>query len=132
MTHEEKIEEAFKRTGEIFNLSGFKIRTMRRQIDEEGRGVLNLKKSYVLAHTNLKNKTITIDIYTPRHRKPKSIKSILGILAHEITHHQKLPFRQWWRGRWIVRRHYPEFYEQVKKNIEKMRRDRVLGEYFGE
>jgi len=103
---------------------------MRRQIDEEGRGVLNLKRSYRLAHTSLKNKTITVDIYTPRFRKPKSIRSILNILAHEIAHHQKLPFRQRFRGRIITRQHYPAFYEQVNKNIEKIKRDEILKEYF--
>jgi hypothetical protein len=66
--------------------------------------------------------TITIDIYTPRHRKPKSLKSVCNILAHEIAHHQKPPFKQRWRGRIIARRHYPAFYTQVNKNIIKTRR----------
>ena len=101
---------------------------MRRQIDAQGRGVLNLKKSYTLAHSNLKTKTITIDIYTPRHRKPKSIKSILNILAHEIAHHQKLPFRQFHRGKWIIRQHYPAFYKQVNKNIKKIQDDNLFPE----
>ncbi len=128
MTHEEKIEKMCTRLGEIFNLKGFTFKTMRRHVDSEGKGVLNLKKSYTLAHTNLKTKSITIDIYTPRHRKPKAIKSILNILAHEITHHQKLPYRQFHRGKWIIRQHYPAFYNQVNKNIKKIQKDKILNE----
>ena len=126
MTHEEKIKIIFTRLAEIFNLHGFTFKIMRRQVDEEGKGKLNLKKSYTLAHTHLGKKIITIDINTPRHRKPKSIKSILNILAHEIAHHQKLPFRQQWRGRIITRQHYPEFYRQVNKNVVKIIKDKVL------
>ena len=118
MDYEQKIQQIFARLGEIFKLEGFTFKTMQRRLDEKGRGVVNLKKSYVLAHTNLKTKTITIDIYTPRYRKPKSIKSILNILAHEIAHHQKPPFQQKWRGKIIIRQHYPAFYKQVKKNID--------------
>lgn len=126
MPHEEKIKLIFTRIMRIFSLKNFTFKTMRRQIDMQGRGVLNLKKSYTLAHTNLKNKTITIDIYTPRHRKPKSLKSILNILAHEIAHHQKLPYRQSYKGKYIIRQHYPAFYKQVNKNIEKMRNDDIV------
>jgi len=129
MTHEEKIKLICLRLAEIFQLDGFTFRAMRRQIDEQGRGVLNLKKSYTLAHTNLKTKTITIDIYTPRHRKPKAIKSILNILAHEIAHHQKLPYYQLYRGKRIIRQHFPAFYRQVNKNIAKINKDKVLAEY---
>lgn len=130
MSHEEQISKIFDQIIKLFNLQGFLIKTMRRQVDEQGRGVLNLKKSYTLAHTNLKTKTITIDIYTPRHRRPKALKSILNILAHEIAHHQKPPFRQFFRRRWITRQHYPAFYRQVKKNIEKIRTDEILKKYF--
>lgn len=127
MSHEQNVALIFTRVSEIFDLKNFQFKIMRRQIDEEGRGVLNLKKSYVLAHTNLKNKTITIDIYTPRHRKPKSLKSIVNILAHEIAHHQKMPFRQLFRRRIITRQHYPAFYKQVNKNIKKIYQDEDLG-----
>lgn len=130
LSHEQKIIIIFKRLQEIFNIADWQFKIMRRQTDEQGRGVLNLKKSYVLAHTHLKNKTITIDIYTPRHRKAKSIKSILNILAHEIAHHQKPPFLQRWRGRVIARRHYPKFYNQVNKNIKKIYSDNILKQFF--
>lgn len=131
MTEFEKtIIKIFTRVGEIFNLDGYKFRTMRRVVDSEGRGVINLKKSYRLAYINLKKKEITIDIYTPRFRKEKSIPAILKILAHEIAHTQKMPFRQLYRFRWITRQHYPEFYQQVGENIERMRRDIMLRQYF--
>jgi hypothetical protein len=129
MTHEQKIELIFKRLQELFNLQNFNFKIMRRKIDATGKGTLNLKKSYTLAYTNLKTKTITIDIYTPRHRKPKAIKSILNILAHEIAHHQKMPYRQFHRGKWITRQHFPAFYKQCTKNYEKMMKDKVLSEF---
>jgi len=128
MLHEQKIQIIFDRLKKIFKLKNFTFKTMRRQVDEQGKGVLNLKKSYTLAHTNLKTKTITIDIYTPRHRKPKAIKSILNILAHEIAHHQKMPYRQFHRGKWIIRQHFPAFYKQCNKNMEKIMKDKILSE----
>lgn len=130
MTHEQEVQQIFEQIITIFKLKDFKFKFMNRQIDEQGKGIVNIKKSYILAHTNLKNKTITIDIYTPRFRKPKAIKSILNILAHEIAHHQKPPFQQRFKGRIISRRHYPGFYKQVGKNLEKMRKDKELSKYY--
>ncbi|HRY63692.1 MAG TPA: hypothetical protein P5267_03780 [Patescibacteria group bacterium] len=127
---EKQIINIFTRVGEIFNLHDYTFRTMKRVVDDEGRGVLNLKKSYRLAYINLKKKEITIDVYTPRFRKEKSIPAILKILAHEIAHTQKLPFRQFYRFRWITRQHYPEFYQQVGENIEKMKADVILRTYW--
>lgn len=132
MTHEEIIQKIFARVGELFCLEGFSFKLLNRQVDENGRGVIDLKKSYTLAYTNLRTKDITIDIYTTKNRKPKAIASILRILAHEIAHHQRLPFRQFHRGKWIVRQHYPEFYRQVNSNVEKMKRDQILGQFFVE
>ena len=73
---------------------------------------------------------VTLDIYTARKRTPKKISAILSVLAHEIAHHQKPPYRQWHRGRWIIRQHYPDFYRQVNKNIYIMKKDALLGRYF--
>lgn len=92
-----------------------RFRPMRR------RGVVDTKKSYVIGRTNLQTGLITIDIFTPRKREPKKIASILRTLCHEVAHHQKPPFRQFYRFRWITRQHYPEFYQQVTKNIEKLK-----------
>lgn len=122
ISHQDKLRLIFSEACRLFELNGYQIRAMKRVVDERGRGVLNLKKSYTLAHINLKKKIITIDIYTPRFRKPKAINSILRILAHEIAHIQKPPFRQRHRGRIIARQHYPAFYEQANKNYEKLAR----------
>ena len=119
MTHEEAVRDLFFKAIEIFKLDGYRFRLMRRMVDEEGRGVLDLTKGYKEAYINLKTKVITIDIYTPKFRKPKSMKGIMRVLAHEIAHIQKPPYRQRFRGRIIARQHYPEFYEQVNKNYEK-------------
>lgn len=132
MTHDEKVFRIFVRLREIFGLDGYELKIMRRITDEEGRGILNLKKSHRLASINLKTKIITLDIFTTRFRKPKAIKSILRILAHEIAHSQKLPFRQLYRRRWINRQHFPEFYEQVKKNVERMMGDEYLVQFIKE
>lgn len=86
--------------------------------------------SYVEGHTSLHSGVVTIDIYTARLRKPKKISAILAVLAHEIAHHQKPPYRQRYRGRWITRAHYPQFYKQVNKNIAKFKKDKVLGKYY--
>ena len=73
---------------------------------------------------------ITIDIFTPKFRKPKAIASILRTLAHEVAHHQKPPYRSRFNGRIINRCHYPVFYRQVTRNIKKLRKDKVLSQYF--
>ena len=93
-------------------------------------GEINTKKSYVVGRINLKTKTITLDLYTAKKREPKKISSILRVLAHEIAHIQKPPYQQRYRGKLIIRKHYPRFYRQVNKNIEIIRKDEVVGEYF--
>lgn len=101
-----------------------RFRPMRR------RAVVNTRKSYVIGRTNLKTGLITIDIFTPTKREPKKISSILRTLCHEVAHHQKPPFRQFYRFRWIVRQHYPEFYEQVNYNIEILKTDSKFKDHF--
>jgi len=83
-----------------------------------------------LGYTSLKTGAVTIDVYTPKNRKPKSFASILRTIAHEIAHHQKKPYRQFYRGRWIIRKHYPAFYHRVNKNITQLKKDVILGQYF--
>ncbi len=128
--YEQEVLSIFNYVVKLFKLDGLKLKFMQRRLDEKGRGKLNLKKTYRLAYINLKTKEITLDIYTPKFRRPKSINSILRILAHEIAHIQKPPFRQRWQGRVIVRQHYPLFYRQVNKNIAQMKKDRILKLYF--
>ena len=108
----------------MMKMKGFLFRPMRRN------GPVRKNTGYVEGHTSLSSKIIVIDIYTARLRKPKKISAILAVLAHEISHHQKLPYRQWHRGRWITRIHYPKFYKQVAKNINKFKKDVMLGRFY--
>lgn len=91
---------------------------------------VNTKHGYVIGRTNLKTGLITIDIFTPKKRESKKVSSILRTLCHEAAHYQKKPYRQRYKGRWITRQHYPEFYKQVMKNIDKLKGDRVLKRFF--
>ena len=91
---------------------------------------VNTRQGYAIGRTNLKTGLITIDIFTPKFRKPKAIASILRILAHEIAHHQKPPYRSKFRHKTIIRRHYPAFYKQVNKNILKFKKDKRLSNLF--
>jgi len=120
-----EVEEACRRALAVFNLSRLRFRPMRRQTS-----FINTKKSYVIGRTNLKTGLITIDVFTPKFRKPKKISSILSTLAHEAAHHQKPPYRSRFRGRIINRSHYPIFYHQVTRNIKKLKKDKILGNYF--
>jgi len=94
------------------------------------RTIINTKKTYVIGRTSLKTGLITIDIFTPTKREPKKISSVLRTLCHEVAHHQKPPFRQFFRWRWIIRQHYPEFYQQVNINIEVLKNHNELKKYF--
>jgi len=110
---------------EVIGLSGLRFRPMCRRNDR-----VNDKHGFVIGRTNLKTGLITIDIFTPKFRKPKKISSILTTLAHEAAHHQKPPYRSRFMGRIINRCHYPVFYRQVTRNINKLKRDKVLEAYF--
>ena len=121
--YEQEIQQICDYAIEILKVKNIKFRPMRRT------SAVNPRR-YVLGRTNLKTGLITIDILTARKRKPKKIASILKILAHEIAHHQKKPFRQRFRGYLINRQHYPEFYTQVKRNILIFREDKILSKYF--
>lgn len=94
------------------------------------RGAVNTRKSYVIGRTNLRTGLITVDIFTPRKREPKKVSSILRVLCHEVAHHQKPPFRQFYRFRWIARQHFPEFYEQVNYNIEILKTNPDFKDHF--
>ncbi len=118
-------EQICRRALAIFGLPQLRFRPMRRQDDR-----VNTKRGYVIGRTNLKTGLITIDIFTPRFRKPKKISSILRTLAHEAAHHQKLPYRSRFMGRIINRCHYPIFYRQVTRNIKKLKKDKQLARYF--
>ncbi|MFH1522399.1 MAG: hypothetical protein ABIE43_01110 [Patescibacteria group bacterium] len=125
MTHEELVQNACNEALKALGRKKQKFRPMRRKNNH-----VNTKHGFVIGRTNLKTGLITIDIYTPKKRQPKAMASILRTLCHEIAHYQKMPFRQRFRGRIITRQHYPEFYKQVTKNIEKLKKNKELMKYF--
>ena len=117
--------EVCRRALAVFNLPRLYFLPMRKRED-----LINTRRSYVIGRTNLKTGLITIDIFTPKFRKPKAIASILRTLAHEVAHHQKPPYRSRFKGRLINRCHYPVFYRQVTRNINKLKKDKELRLYF--
>ena len=132
-THEQIIQSACDHAIEILKINlrniiaenKLRFRPMNRKNNR-----VNTKRGFVIGRTNLKTGLITIDIWTPKFRKPKKIASILRILAHEIAHHQKPPYRQRYRGRIITRQHFPIFYRQVNRNILKLKKDQILEKFF--
>ncbi|MDD4332853.1 MAG: hypothetical protein PHT51_01965 [Patescibacteria group bacterium] len=124
MEHEILAQNICNEALKILKMPHLKFRPMAR------RGLVNTKKSYIIGRTNLKTGLITIDIWTPKKQEAKKISSILSILCHEIAHHQKPPYRQKYKGHLIIRRHYPKFYRQVKKNILRLKNNKEMGEYF--
>jgi len=124
MSHEEMVCAVILDALHILKANELKFRPMRR------RGIVNTKKTHVLARINLKTKLITIDIYTTTNREPKKMSSILRHLCHEVAHHQKPPYYQFFRRRWIVRQHFPKFYRQVQKNIDTLKEHHLMKEYF--
>lgn len=104
----------------VLRMEKLTFRPMRRA------AAVNTKRGYVIGRTNLKTGLITIDILTPKFRKPKAIASILRTLCHEVAHHQKPPYRQRYRGKIINRQHYPQFYKQVNKNYKILMKERIV------
>jgi hypothetical protein len=115
MNHAEQCLAVCNNALEILKTDNLKFRPMRRKTR------VNTKRGFIIGRTNLKTGLITIDIFTPRKREPKKISSILRTLCHEAAHHQKKPYQQRLRGRWIIRQHYPAFYRQVSRNINKLK-----------
>lgn len=108
---------------QVFGFNDYDLRIMKRKMP------VNSKKM-ILGYINFQKKIICLDVFTPKKRQPKSINSLLRTIAHEIAHIQKPPFRQRYKGRYIVRQHYPAFYKQVTKNVEKIKKDSNLSRYF--
>lgn len=124
LSFEEEIQNICDQALALFGIDRLKFRPMRRKDNH-----VNTKRGFVIGRTNLKTGLITIDIFTPNFRKPKKISAILRTLAHEAAHHQKMPYRSRFRGRIISRSHYPIFYRQVTRNINKLKKDKILGLY---
>ena len=112
--HEELAKILFQKICYILKFDDINFRIMQRKGSKTG--------SYTLGYINLKTRTITLDVYTPKTMKPKSVNGLIRVLAHEIAHIQKPPYRQRHRGKWIARQHYPQFYKQVERNIAKITR----------
>ncbi|MFH1173369.1 MAG: hypothetical protein V1692_02475 [bacterium] len=123
-SHEQNVQEAFGRLCAVFKMPGLNLRFMNPERK------VNTKSAYTQGSAILSRNLITVDIYTPRFRKPKSLNGIIRILAHEIAHYQKPPYRQRYRGHLIARQHYPAFYRQVTRNIDKIKRDPILKQFF--
>ncbi len=123
MKHEKLVQNICDQALETIGVRNLQFKPMQR------RGEVN-RRTIVLGRTNLRTGSITIDIFTPRKREPKKISSILKILCHEVAHHQKKPFRQFYKMHWIFRQHYPEFYTQVTENIELLKKDTNLKIHF--
>lgn len=121
--HEQLVEMLFVRICQILRFKNLTLKVMKRQGSKSN-------TNYTLGYINLQTRTIVLDIYTPKTLKPKSINGLMRTLVHEIAHLQKPPYRQRHRGRWIVRQHYPQFYKQVEKNLDKMKKDPILGLHF--
>lgn len=125
--HEAEVERWFRRACDVLGMPGFTMRPLRRRV----RGVGKLR-SYALGYTKLGEKTITIDLYTPRTMKPRKPDALLRVICHELAHHQEPPrlFRHWFR--WIRKIHHPWFWRQYKKNVEALQRDPELGVLFAD
>jgi len=124
MPYEELIQLVCDQALGVLGQGRLKFRPLRRKVR------VDPKRGFIIGRTNLKTGLITIDIWTPKFRKPKAVASILRTLAHEAAHHQKPPYRSRFRGHLINRGHYPVFYRQVTRNIKKLKKDKILGSYF--
>jgi hypothetical protein len=125
MNHEQLVQRVCEHALKILKAVGLHFRPMQRKNNH-----VNTKRGFVIGRTNLKTGLITIDVWTPKLRRPKKMASILRTLCHEVAHYQKRPYRQRFKGRWITRQHYPKFYKQIKRNIEKLRKDKILNKFF--
>ena len=121
MEHEIKAMSVCSQALQILRFQQLFFEPLRKQSDH-----VNTKRGFVIGRTNLKTGLISIDIWTPKERRPKKISSILRTLCHEVAHHQKKPYRQRYRGRIINRMHYPIFYRQVQRNINKLKKVGLL------
>lgn len=135
--HEALVEHLFQRVCVVLNTPGFELKPLRRRMRGKGKF-----RSFKYGYTRLDEKSITIDLYTPKTMQVRKMDAILRVICHELAHHQAPPkigivqkrsrslFRVSFRR--IVFAHHPEFWQQVKKNVELISQDEVLGEHFKE
>ena len=125
-TNQEHIEtclEIFDRVEKVLKVRRWQILPMQRK-------KLKNPKSCTLGYINFKTRKIVIDIFTPARGQPKAYPSVMRVLAHEVAHIKKPPYRSRYRGHMINRQHYPAFYKQVTRNVNKLKKDKELGNYF--
>lgn len=91
---------------------------------------VNTARDYSEGYTDIERREVTLDIFTPKRRDPRSSNGLLRLIAHELAHIQKPPYKERYKGRWINRIHYPEFYEQVNKNVDLLKQDAEFRGYF--
>ena len=121
--HIETCLKIFNRVEKVLKVRGWQILPMQRK-------KLKNPKSCTLGYINFKTRKIVIDVFTPARVQPKAYPSIMRTLAHEVAHIQKPPYRSRYRGHMINRQHYPAFYKQVTKNVNKLKKDKELKGYF--
>lgn len=134
--HEALVEHLFRRVCFVLEMPGFELKPLRRRMRGKGKF-----RSFKYGYTRLDEKSITIDLYTPRTMQVRKMDAILRVICHELAHHQAPPkvvilsrsrslFRV--RFRRMILAHHPEFWQRVKQNVELISQDEVLGEHFKE
>lgn len=124
-SHEERVHFLFKRVCLLLQMEEFELRPLRRRKRGEGKF-----RSFRLGYTRLDTKRITIDFYTPKTMQPRQTDAILRVICHELAHHQEPP-RLYRSGFRLLRRsHHPHFWKRYKQNVELLKQDHVLKEYF--
>lgn len=122
--HEQLVQLLFDKVCDILQIKDLKLRIINRK------GSITHGR-YLKGYINLRKRIIGLDIYTPKKMELKSFNGLIRTIAHEISHLQKLPYRQYYKGRWINRQHYPAFYKQIERNINKIKKDATLSAHFG-
>jgi predicted SprT family Zn-dependent metalloprotease len=125
--HEALVEHLFRRVCLLLGLPDFELKPMRRRL--RGKGAF---RSFKYGYTRLNEKSVTIDLYTPKTMTTRRMDSILRVICHELAHHQAPPRTVIFRRRLCRLAHHPEFWQQVKSNVELISKDEVIAEYFKE
>ncbi|MEK7116480.1 MAG: hypothetical protein AAB879_03735 [Patescibacteria group bacterium] len=123
--HEARVEYLFRRACGVLEMPGFELQPLRRRV--RGRGKL---RSFRLGYTKMGEKTITVDLYTPRTMKPRKLDAILRVICHELAHHQEPPriIRRWFHLVRLI--HHPKFWTRYRCNVKALQNDHVLGTVF--
>jgi hypothetical protein len=133
--HEALVEHLFQRVCIVLEMPGFELKPLRRRMRGKGKF-----RSFRYGYTRLNEKSITIDLYTPRTMQTRKMDAILRVICHELAHHQSPPkivlmrkrsrslFRVSLRPMMLA--HHPEFWQRVKKNVELISKDEIIAEHF--